>query len=296
MHDVLSVLRSPRIIGLAVLTVVLAILFAFLSSWQRDRAAVEGAKAELFTDNVAAEPLNVEESFAPGQPLPPELEWRAATEAGTYDAAAQVLVRNRAQDGRNGMVVAAPLRTESGAWLWVARGWIPAGRAASSVVTAPAPPSGPVTVSGVLRPSETPDETQPADLPLGQVSALDVSSLSTGLDGPAYGVVLQADLEDPAPAEVLTPVLPPTGVGGNWQNISYALQWAAFAVIAVVGFGMIVRLEVRQRRQGGEAAAAAPQPEPGAENAIGAMPAPYGTEPAPYATEPERGAASPPPA
>ena len=52
---------------------------------------------------------------------------------------------------------------------------------------------------------------------------------------------------DPAEAEVLVPVAPPALDEG--PHLSYALQWFAFTVIGVIGIGVLVRADLRDRKK-----------------------------------------------
>ena len=62
----------------------------------------------------------------------------------------QVLIRNRSYQGQPGFHVVTPLQLADGRALLVNRGWIPLTEDGSTP-TPPAPPSGPVVVTGRAR-------------------------------------------------------------------------------------------------------------------------------------------------
>ena len=93
---------------------------------------------------------------------------------GRYDAGRQLLVRTRPLEGQVGYYVLTPLVTEQGPPCSIVRGWVPDGPTAESLPDVPAPPSGTVTVTARLRPSELPSTT--GTPPKGQVTRIDVSA------------------------------------------------------------------------------------------------------------------------
>ena len=80
--------------------------------------------------------------------------YRRVTAKGTYDVSQEVLLTGRAFNNRPGSDVLTPLVTSNGRALIVNRGFVPLGidKPGSSQTT---PPSGDVTVTGILLPSET---------------------------------------------------------------------------------------------------------------------------------------------
>jgi len=84
--------------------------------------------------------------------LPPGTDWtalryRPVVAAGTYRAAAQILVDNRVRDGRAGYHVVTPLALADGRAVLVNRGWVAQGKSRAALPDAPAP-GGAVTVEG----------------------------------------------------------------------------------------------------------------------------------------------------
>lgn len=219
-----------------------------LSRWQFHRLDERRAENAGITTHADAAPVPVAEVMSAGADpasIGPEQEWRELTATGVYEPAGEQLVRRRPLEGENGFWVVTPLRLADGAVLLVNRGWVAAGADAMTSPEVPAPPGGTVTVTGRLRASQTADASA-RDLPAGQVTDLDVRAAA--VDGPVYPGYLELVSSDPPetgdPAVRPLP-LPPLDEG---PHLSYALQWIAFAVIAVGGFVFLVRGEARRGR------------------------------------------------
>jgi surfeit locus 1 family protein len=201
-----------RTILFGALAITAALLFSRLGVWQLDRLA-ERRRANAEIRSLLAEPPvrlaagDVADSAALGR-----LAWRRAEATGRYDAGREVVVRGRIWQGTPGVELLTPLELEDGGTLWVNRGWLPSPDAEHVDAARYAEP-GAVRVRGFLRPA-------------GKGEAPQV--------GPPPGVVLQ-QLPDTALAT------PPYRRGepdlSEGPHLSYAVQWFAFAAIAIAGFG-----------------------------------------------------------
>ena len=232
-----------KVIGLTVFTAVLATVFIFLGRWQLSRLDERRADNAQVTSTreVAAAP--VETLAAPGEPLDPALEWRRASATGRYDADATILVRNRSYQGANGLLVVVPLVTADGDALLVNRGWIPAAATATGQPDVPAPPSGPVSVEVRLHPAERPRKAQ--DLPAGQVLSIDTAGLAAKTATSLYGGY--GDLVEERPTVDPAPALPEPPVVDEGPHLGYAIQWFCFAVIALVGYVILLTKGMPER-------------------------------------------------
>jgi cytochrome oxidase assembly protein ShyY1 len=151
-------------------------------------------------------------------------------------------------NSQNGYEVVVPLRTTDGAVLFVDRGWIPAGsKDALHPDSVPAVPTGQVTVVARLRPSE---EATTRRAPAGQAIRLNVPALTretgVGADGRVVGAFGALVSENPQVTDTPTPTDPPDS-STLGINLSYFVQWEAFAVVAYVLFGVAMVREVRRR-------------------------------------------------
>lgn len=234
-------LRQPRWLALGFLVIIVVPSFVLLSRWQLNRLEDRRHHNAVVETNSSATPVPVETVMVPGAgSIGDDEDWRQVTATGRYDVAHQVLVRKRPLDGANGYWVVTPLVTASGAVLAVNRGWLEATEGATATVSdVPAAPPGEVTVVGRVRPSEEAPRPQPADLPAGQVTDLDVALVAAG--APVYPGYVDLVSSEPAQAAGLTPLPLPDLTEG--PHLSYAMQWVLFAGVAVVGFVLLIRRE-----------------------------------------------------
>ncbi len=204
-------------------------LFAGLGVWQLERADEK---------RILTETLSIREQMAPLslQGLaehPRELRYRQVTVRGAFETDRQFFVENRRHGGKTGFHVITPLRQSgSDIRLLVNRGWVEAGpgnRLPESVPT----PTGEVSISGV---AETP--SLPAMTLRGGDSAAGWGKrwpyMTTGLFAATVDYPLQ-------PFVLLQAPETPHGFVRQWprempketMHIGYAIQWFAFALIAL---------------------------------------------------------------
>ncbi|WP_068798835.1 SURF1 family cytochrome oxidase biogenesis protein [Pseudonocardia sp. HH130630-07] len=240
-------LRPGWLAFIGVVCAFVVVCYTLLAPWQFGREAERDAqnRAIAAADAAPAEPYA---RFVPaGSGVTAADVWHRAELTGTYEPAAETLVRLRVVDGAPAYEVLTPLRLADGRLVVVNRGSVAAGEGASVPDFAPAPP-GEVTVEGRLRLDEN-DPQGRAPLFEGgtrQIYAADSRALAaaTGTT-PVPGVV---SLES-GQAGVLTPIpVEPPGGGAPFSNFSYALQWLTFGVVALVALVIFVRLELLQRR------------------------------------------------
>lgn len=230
-----TLLRTRRWIAFTLLVVVAIAGFGLLSRWQFERAEEE-RQERVSQDQESARDLRDFEAA-----LAAPSEWAPVRLTGVFDEDSTTLIRQRPLDGRNGFLVASALMSPSGR-VWVVRGWIPSSGTAAGVVDAPAPPAGDITIDGRLRWAETLGSPAPTDLPPGQASRLDPVALGADVTG------VYVEVERMLPADEDLIVLP-APVFDETQNISYAVQWLIFAVIALVGWWFFLRREAREDAQ-----------------------------------------------
>jgi cytochrome oxidase assembly protein ShyY1 len=237
---VLRILRTRRWVGFTVLAAVFVVAFIRLAFWQVSRLHEREAANAVEQSHLSATPLTYAELVARTQAEPgfaTDQEWQAVTVHGTWDAAHELLVRNRDYQGSNGYEVVTPLVPADGPAVLVDRGWVPAGHTTDRPDSVPAAQPGPVTVTGRLQPSEP---ERPADgLPTGQVLSMADSTLSHGLPYAALPGHLVLSDEQPRPAAA--PSVQPDPTLDDGPHLSYAVQWVLFAVVAVCGWWVYLR-------------------------------------------------------
>lgn len=240
-------LRTRRWLGVVALGLVVATACVLLGRWQWTRHVARADAAALVTGNYDAAPVPLAELLPPGTGLDPDDEWRAVSVGGRYVDDATVVLRNRPVGGRPAVHVLTPFVVDPDdggpAVLVVDRGWLAAGSEESDDGV-PAAPEGEVDLVVRLRPTEPAGRAGPP----GQVYRVDPPAVLRAGDAVdavgalpvlgAYGVLA---VEDPSvePAPTVLPA-PDTSLG---SHLSYAFQWWAFAVGALVGVVVLARRE-----------------------------------------------------
>ena len=204
---------TRRTLAFGALTFAAAALFLRLGVWQLHRLNERrAANAEI--RRLLAEPLV---RLAPDARMDAGalecLLWRRIEAEGRFDAGREVVVRGRTWQGSPGVGLLTPLDLAAGGVVWVDRGWVPSPDAEHVDAGLYAEP-GRVRVRGFLRPA-TPGEDARAGPP----------------------AVLER-LPDPGSPRPPVPRGEPELSDG--PHLSYAVQWFAFAAIALGGFAAYV--------------------------------------------------------
>jgi cytochrome oxidase assembly protein ShyY1 len=241
-------LLSPRWIALLVIALLTVPGCLWLAGWQFDRLHDAEHENSQVRNNSRGPATPFGEASPVGSTFRPEDEYRAVSVTGHYDVDHQFYVRNRPRDGKQGFQVLTPVVTSAGPAALVDRGWIVATVEGDPVP--PDTPTGTVTVTGYLRPSESP---RPAnDLPDAQVLRIDVPGIAATLPYRVYAGYLELATQDP-PVPVVDGKYSPDpaelpGTSSELLHRSYGWQWYIFALIGPVGFVFLVRREAADLR------------------------------------------------
>jgi surfeit locus 1 family protein len=218
--------------------------FVALGLWQIGRAAEKAQQARDLSaqGSLAAFPLG--QDLVAAEPL----RYRSLMATGVYEAGGQILLEGRRHAGKTGFHVVTPLRISGGeTQVLVNRGWIP-GDDHGAPTSAPVP-AGPVRVTGVAH--------IPAPPALALHSGPDAAT-SWGGRWPYLTIELyRATVARPVQPVVI--LLDPSAEAGfvrDWpkempkegMHLAYAVQWFAFALIALA---IWVRLSLETRREPG---------------------------------------------
>ena len=226
-----------------------------LGFWQLHRHEQRVARNELISHSLAAPAVPMAELTSVDHGPDPDDRYRTVTARGHYDPAHEMVVRNRPNgDGTNGYHVVTPLIQDDGTAVLVNRGWVAPGADPTAVPEVPAPPSGEVRVTGRLREDETGGNTGIRDrsgLPEGMVMLINSEQAAEELGRPVLRGHLELTETFPAPgADEAQPELLPepdhTGIG---VHFAYAIQWWLFAAGVPVGWFLLLRREVQDRRR-----------------------------------------------
>jgi len=245
----LRFLLTPRWLGLLAFALLVAAACVRLGIWQLDRLEQRRALNAEIRRGLAAPPAALE-SLAGADAT--DLAYRRVEVTGTYDPEREVLLYGRALNGEPGHHVLTPLLLErpvDGARaILVDRGWVPFALGTPPVAPA-APPTGAVTVAGFLLPS--PEETDVVIERAADGRPLTVAHDVPAEIGPELGLALfplavQLQRQTPPQPGELPALVPPPELSEG-PHLSYAIQWFTFATIALVGYVLLVRRELRDR-------------------------------------------------
>ncbi len=253
-----SVARRPRWIGMLLLALALAAVFAGLSQWQLSRSIQNGTVVHRDTETV--EQLTSVER--PGRGVTDELDGQLVWATGHWAASDTTIISDRLNDGAQGywilghFVVDRPGADAAG--LPVAIGWTRTAAEARQALRDLSLPAANVRVSGRYNAGEAP---QDSDFTHGKVSTVSAAALintwKTLDPGGMYGGYVVSS--DPAPGliAIYSPI-PTSDVEVNWLNIFYAAEWIVFAGFAIFLWYRLVRdaweREEEEKREAAEAA------------------------------------------
>ena len=208
---------------------VLLVATVNLGFWQLRRLDERQARNALVEARADAPSVPLRELFAEMDPY--ELVHRTVEVSGVFDAAREVFVVNRSQDGLSGVHVVTLLET-SGGGVAVDRGFVPRSVYVTGDPSAWAPPGGEVVVAGRVR----------------------VAGTSRGGHGDEGERIDVIDLSDRW-GEVLPPVYVESGSGvgtgeipfglpapplDEGPHLGYAVQWFVFFTIGLIGYPLVL--------------------------------------------------------
>nr|WP_269329573.1 SURF1 family protein [Kineosporia babensis] len=232
---------KPRWLALLVVMLLAASVMAKLGDWQLQRAREHGdsaQKAEQAAESGASVPIG--EVLRPSQTFQREAINAKVSATGHWSGADQLLVPDRELDGEPGLWVLTPLITEDGTTVPVVRGWV----ADAAEATEPDSDTE-VTVVGLVQPTEPSAVRDPGEtsgLPEGQIDRVAAAQLAGLWPQPMVTGFVVMSSQTPQTDPALTLVPPPTSDGKlDWGNVSYAIQWWAFALIALLFWFRLVR-------------------------------------------------------
>lgn len=237
-------LLTRRWLGLLLVALLLSVACVQLGRWQLHRLAARHANNHLITSNATSHPVPPGRLLSVRQDPAASKQYARVRATGRYDPAHLLLVRNRVLDGSVGYYVLVPFVTDSGTAVLVNRGWVPGGATATVVPRVPAAPSGRVTVTARVRPSEPRSTT--GTPPRGQVTRIDVPTISRGLPYPVYRGYVDLTREQPRPRHAPSLIPPPETSEG--PHLAYAFQWFLFACMSLGGYVVLARREAADRR------------------------------------------------
>lgn len=236
-----ATLRKPRWILAVVFGLLLAAGFMRLGFWQLSRLEERRAYNETVTARIDNEPRSLEGLIGQFGAEPDSLVDRRAVVTGRYVTSGEFFSVGRNYDGLTGTLVMTPLELDDGTTMIVVRGLVPVGTQGPPAVGYDTRP-GVVTLTGRLDDGEEPlriGEPPPDDGVLSQISRVDLEYIDTWYEGDVLPIDLILETQTPSNGEG-SPIPVPQSELTEGSHLGYAVQWFAFAVIAVVGIIALV--------------------------------------------------------
>lgn len=211
-----------------------------LGIWQLDRLSQRRARNDSIAARLEMSPFELTSESGPDS-----LAFRWVTVSGTFDFERQIVVVARSYDGVPAVNVVTPLLMRSGQAVLVERGHVPSPDAKTVDLDELAEPDTTEAV-GVLVPVER--AVAPGNGWPRYVRNANPAGLQAEYPYELFPLVLRrTKLPTRAPARMEIVPLPEL-TGG--PHLSYAIQWFAFAVIAMVGAGVLLWRSSPQARPG----------------------------------------------
>lgn len=251
-------LWRPRWIVSHVAIAALIVAMVMAMMWQLRRLDEKKELNALIESRADVVPVAIDVALRDGGVERPSdgeaVEYRAVQVAGTYLPDDEFTVPSKTLDGAPGRLVVTPLRWAADEPpVLVLRGFVP--QAIDDTVPpidGVEPPAGEVVVRGWLRQTQVPEglQNKTADLGGGRSFArIDIDRIEVARGAefmPAY--VQLADQAPPTDGELLSPYPLPERSEG--PHFSYAVQWATFTLIALVGYPLVLRRVARGGARG----------------------------------------------
>jgi cytochrome oxidase assembly protein ShyY1 len=246
----------PRWILSHLLVLVLVLVMINLGFWQLRRLDERKADNAAIRANESQPVQPVEDVMQPGDPtgVGHDLAFRRVTATGTYDTGNEIIVRARSLNGEPGVWVLTPLRLADGSGVIVLRGFLPSQGTLQRVPADAEPPSGPVSITGLVQETQTRGTFGPTDPPNGRLDTMaraDVDRIAKQLPYPIAPAYVQLQTQQPPQPGPQPRVLPEPELSEG-PHLSYAIQWFIFSTIAIVGYPLILRRKARDIEHTGE--------------------------------------------
>ena len=233
---------------------VLALVVAMLAAgfWQLSRLQEKKDRNARVAARTSQPVVDVTTLVKPGAfGAVDDLEYRMVTATGEYLSGQEVIVRSRSNDGAPGSWVLTPLRLADGDAVVVNRGWISNSGQFEAVPAAFAAPSGPVTVTGLVRETETRGSfgaTDPEGETVTNLARADIARLDEQVPEDLLPLYIQLEQQDPAVTQA-DPSPVPVPVPDEGPHLSYAVQWFIFTTVALIGYPMILIRKARDQER-----------------------------------------------
>lgn len=264
-------LKPKWILG-HLLVIVLIIGFVSAGFWQIRRLHERQAFNAQVVANMEVPVASVDEVLPPGSDRS-DVDGvlnRRIRATGRYLIDDEIVINAQASpDGVPGVWIVTPLQLDDGRVLLVNRGWLPSTGPMTEPPADARPPSGEVTVTGLVSQSQAATEGESAETDKarqGSFLRIDVARIQRQFSETLVPAFLLRRTQTPPDSGAQKPqdLAPPEL--SNGPHLSYTLQWFGFTLVALIGYPMLLWMIGRDRdkEESGRDGAAADDLPPGA--------------------------------
>lgn len=254
-------LLKPRWILSHLFVLVVVVTMINLGFWQLSRLDERKAANAVVTSAMKSQPEPLATVLPDGTSTTAEQvkaqDYQPVYVSGVYRPDEQVLITNRTNNGSPGYWVVTPLVLADGSAVAINRGWVPYTYTEDGSWDDFAPPTGTVTVQGLLRQSQVRETdglvSSPKDADVGTLrvlARLDVGRLAQQVTERMYPGYISLRAQDPAQNDLPVPVpLPELSQG---PHLGYAIQWFAFSLLTIIVYPLLLRRYARRKLMDGD--------------------------------------------
>lgn len=225
--------REPWAIFKSLIAIFLIAGCLWAAQWQYHRGVDRHARNSMIQAHIDLTPI----SLGSAQTVPANFEWQSVTTAGVFNSEHQILLRNRYSEGTYGFEVLTLFTSQENQRFWVDRGWVQAGKTASTPPEISPVPTGIVEITGRLRlDSSLPQGAFFAIPASGDTLVRELNAQSRMQTENFYIDLLSGSDSSLTPS--VTAQLPELSDG---PHMAYALQWLFFTGLVVYGRILIRR-------------------------------------------------------
>jgi surfeit locus 1 family protein len=229
---------NRRIGSFLALAVLLAAIFVGFGLWQLGRLGDRRARNAMLAAQLA-------QPEVPFERLPREASYRRAIVRGTPDIANEIVLTGRSRSGSPGVYLITPIRrAATDTAVLVVRGWVYSPDAATVDLARWREERR--EYSGYVAVLPAVSARREARRDARKVRALSLASLTPLLPYPIATTYLVATDSAPGTAPARLPMV----ALDDGRHLGYAIQWFAFAAIALIGGGAVA-LRARANRAAG---------------------------------------------
>lgn len=246
--------RRPKWLFGHFLVLVVVVTFVNLGLWQLRRLHERRSFNAVVEQNMDAPVAPLGEVLtAQQQPAAVDAVLDRRVRAhGHYLVDDEVLIDGQSFNGQPGAWVVTPLAQDDGSVVLVNRGWISDNGALSKVPADARPPTGPVTVEGLITRTQTAralERQDPATGKLASLARVDVARIARQLARPTVPAFIQRTVQSPADGGSIQPVTLPPPELDEGPHLNYAFQWFSFTTLTLIGYPLLLRKVARDEER-----------------------------------------------